>query len=431
MSRRRRTHNTTSSSSSRAGSNNRVEEELPPVLVNEDGSISFPFASLLVGILLTASGRWLWGIAIAVTGLTFAACHSAMDQMIDEEDKQSIRYNILSAENVLQELVSLEVSSSTCSGSSSSDDDSREWQKCRIHCIAGLEALAKKYGQQQLKKNKDNSNSDNHDDDELDLMCQQAAYIAYRLFSPNSNGVVTTDHNNNHHDDQVIAAALSLHALVAKNPMVRERHLLQADVYGLDLPIHCIRQSLKQQAHLETNPDREHQLAELQRKGCLLLGALGDGNADMATLIVQEDGLEAVFDSVHWYRYHEDVANWALWAIFILSYEHAPNKVRTIELGGVSLILQTMKHVPDSLEVARHGVAILFDLLRDNNEEHLDVWSIRKVALAGGLHSVMLEAMARFSNTIDIMMMGQEILAGTDYRGQVPAYMPHSQDVAT
>ncbi|CAB9515343.1 expressed unknown protein [Seminavis robusta] len=69
--------------SRRRKTGNRVEEELPLLLVNEDGSISFPFANfLLVGILLTALGRWLWGAGIAVMGLTFAVCHSAMDQMI-------------------------------------------------------------------------------------------------------------------------------------------------------------------------------------------------------------------------------------------------------------------------------------------------------------------------------------------------------------
>jgi hypothetical protein len=134
------------------------------------------------------------------------------------------------------------------------------------------------------------------------------------------------------------------------------------------------------------------------------------------------------------------VANWALWAVFILSYETPSNKVRNVELGGVPIIIQTMKNVTDCRNVARHGIAVLFDLLRDDQKtnsvggaakhQHLDVWQIRKTALAAGLHDAILTAMENFSDNIDIILMGSEILSGTDYRGAVPQYQPRDDDLA-
>jgi hypothetical protein len=397
------------------------------LLVKEDGTVSFPMVIMVAGVLLLSSGRWFWGMLILGTGFTMAVCSAAMDQ-IPEEDKQDIRYNIMEAEDVVRELISWEAELYR-------NQQPEVLQKGRIHLISGLEALAKKYAQQQhLKALKARKELDSQDpsfgkimkEHRLELICQQAAYIAYRLFPVK--------------DDQVVAAALSLHALVAKDPQVRQRHLFEADNFGLDKPVHCMREALKT-AKAETNEDKEQQSAELQRKACLLLGALADGDADVATKIVEEDGLEAVLEAVNWYRYHEDVGNWALWAVFILSYENPPNKVRNVELGGVPIIIGTMQNVTECLEVARHGIAVLFDLMRDENtpgganqssqtHKHLDVWQIRRSALAAGLHEAVLTAMETFSDKIDIVMMGAELLAGTDYRGPVPQYQPKTEDLA-
>lgn len=67
------------------------------------------------------------------------------------------------------------------------------------------------------------------------------------------------------------------------------------------------------------NPTEEQERisAELQRKGCLYLGALADGDQDIARKIVDEDGMIGLIDMLDWYRFHSDVVNWTLWAIFI------------------------------------------------------------------------------------------------------------------
>lgn len=405
-------------------------EETPGVLVKEDGTVSLPFAVIVIGIIFAASGRWFSGFLVGTTGFVFAICNSAMEQL-HEEDKQDIRYNIMEAEDVVHELGEWESVMINNDGRNNQSNEDDVESKVSIHFVAGLEALAKKYGNRKRRqlaaleqRNISTETSEQpqisqNSDHQFELLCQQAAYSAYRTFPRNH--------------DQVVAAALSLHALVAKDSKVRQRHLFEADAYGLNLPVECMKASF-QQAKEETNEDREQQSAELQRKGCLLLGALGDGDADVATKIVEEDGLEAVLNTLNWYRYHEDIANWALWAVFILSYENPSNKIKTAELGGVAIIVQALRNVPGCLEVARHGIAILFDLLREDSSspshQQLDIWRIRKSALAAGLHEAVIQAMGEFSSVMDIMMMGQDILSGTDFRGSAPQYQPNSKDVA-
>ena len=89
----------------------------------------------------------------------------------------------------------------------------------------------------------------------------------------------------------------------------------------------------------------------------------------------------------------------------------------------------------DQLEVSRHGIAILFDLLRfdttssgigigsnstcsDNNYKDqiaLNVLNARKIALNAGLHNVLNMSMKKFPNDTQIMMMGKQILLATSY----------------
>jgi len=367
-------------------------KEGPSIFISKNGTIRSPAFLLLASLPLFFTGRWMWGLIAVVTCLLLSMCF-AMDEL-QEEDKQEIRYNVMTADDILYEMESFE-------------KQSEDKDQGRLIVLTGLGALAKKYGRQHQPPNPDPEG--------LALLCQQAGYVGLRNFPM---------------DDPVVAASLSLLALVAKKSNVRERHIYQADNYGLDSPINCMRQALMR-AQKEENQAIELQAAELQRKGCLMLGALADGDVEMARLIVQEGGLEAILEAVNWYRYHADVANWALWAIFILCYENIPNKAVVAQLDGVSIVIQTMRNCPDSLEVARHGTAILFDLMReneDNSDNILDVWKIRNVALNAGLHEVIANAMNKFSDAMDIMMMGQELLIGTGYEESVPEFHPKDSD---
>ena len=395
------------------------------IFLTQDGGITLPSFCWLIGMPLLLSGRIWWGVILTLAGLVFAIM-TAMDDYILEEDKHEIRYNILDADDVLAELEELETTITTTTSTSKEEEEtsSRQQQQSRIQCMACLKALAKKFNNKKQAQTSSDNNS-------LPLLSQQGAYICLRLY-PN--------------DDEIVTGAISLLALVAKNEQVRKRHQYQKDDYGLQLPVACIRKSLQRAQKMvevvEQDDDdveeKEEQFAELQRKGCLWLGALADtGNSGgnngattslLATTIVEQDGLQAIIDAANWFRYHDGVVNWALWAMFILCYDATPCKVRLVQLGGIKTVCTSLKNIPDSLEVNRHGIAILFDLLRqqhhDERDAHpkLDPWEIRKVALASGLHDVVKNAMMEFSDSMDIMMMGQEMLIGTGYQGDIPQY---------
>ena len=378
------------------------------------------------------TGRWVWA-ATAVVACLLAALCNAMDE-IQQEDKQEIRYSIMEAEDVLLELLQWEQEIFSNAEASLSEG--------KVAVLKGLEALAKKYGRQSSKlksaapsEEASSASFTNRQQrlqissrlQELALVGQQAAYVGFRCFPVS---------------DTIVAASLSLAALVAKQDAVRERHMQEADKYGLDLPIRCMRNALDrakdttQSSSFETptsssSLSAEQQSAELQRKGCRLLGALADGDASMARLVTEEGGIEVMLQAVDWYRFHSDVANWALWATFILSSEDVHNKAVVVECNGVPIVIRALRNCGDTLEVVRHGFAVLFDLMREHNDSgddkstpRLDVWRIRNSALNEGVHEVVVRCMDEFSGTMDVVMMGQGILVGTDYKGEIPKYQP-------
>jgi hypothetical protein len=354
------------------------------LFVNKNGGITPPSFFFMIGAPLLLSGRLLLGGAAIVFGMILAL-RASMEEL-KEEDKQEIRYNILDAVDLIEELTALE---------ESQQDD----HKARSKCLACLSALAR-------KSNKKNGQND------LPLISQQAAYITLRMYPE---------------DDEAIEGALSLLALVSKDPEVRRRNKYQADEYGLDQPIAAMRKALER-AKVEESEEKEEKLAEIQRKGCLFLGVLADGDQDFdlaIKIVVEEDGLEAILDAANWFRHHDTVINWALWAIFILCYDNLQNKIHLVRHGGIGTVCQSLSNNPQTLEVNRHGIAILFDLLREEQESNglkFDSWEARRLALAAGLHKVVKNAMMEFSDSRDIMMMGQEMLIGTGYSGEIPLY---------
>jgi hypothetical protein len=353
------------------------------LFVTSNGGITPASFFLLIGAPLLISGRFVWGSVAVFVGL-LSALQASMED-IKESDKQEIRCNILDPEDLVAELEALE--------ESEGDDEKR-----RAQFIGSLAALAKKFNE------KDHANN-------LALLCQQSAYLTLRLYPE---------------DDEVIEGAIALLALTAKDKQVRQRNKYQADVYGLDRPIQVLRKALER-AKQEEDEEKEEQMAEIQRKGCLYLGSISDGDKDLelAIKVVEEDGLEVILDAANWLRFHVDVANWALWAVFILCYENVHNKVQLVRLAGITTVCQLLKNNPNSLEVNRHGVAILFDLLREGNKTEgvkFDPWEVRRLALTAGLHNVILNAMTEFADSMDIMTMGQELLIGTGFQGDIPKF---------
>eukprot|EP00548_Thalassiothrix_antarctica_P018320 CAMPEP_0194191476 /NCGR_PEP_ID=MMETSP0154-20130528/66908_1 /TAXON_ID=1049557 /ORGANISM="Thalassiothrix antarctica, Strain L6-D1" /LENGTH=174 /DNA_ID=CAMNT_0038914153 /DNA_START=411 /DNA_END=932 /DNA_ORIENTATION=+ len=160
----------------------------------------------------------------------------------------------------------------------------------------------------------------------------------------------------------------------------------------------------------ELTEEIEQLSADVQRKGCLWMGALVDGNKQLATRVVDEGGLRIILAAIDWYRYHEDVNNWGLWAIFMLCYEHLTNKIELVRLGGLQILCQSILNNSDSsLEVCRHGIAVLFDLLQNTNiyntiNDHngYDVMKVRQVAVSVGLHNAVYKAMLNYPESSEI-----------------------------
>lgn len=358
-----------------------------------DGNLTPPSFLSLIGIPLIFSGRFLYGGVILVIAIIIGV-QMAMSE-IKEEDRQAIRYNILEPDDIIAELEELEEEKQSADNKEMTDSE-------KIKCLTSLSSLARKH--QRMKKEGSKT---------FPLLCQQAAYLTLRLLPT---------------DSEAVGSSIALLALVAKDEEVRQRNKYQADVYGLDRPIQALRGVLEL-AKKEEDEEREGGLAETLRKGCLYFGALSDNDKDLnlATTIVQEEGLELILDIANWFRFHEEVANWSMWAIFILCYDCIQNKVELVRLAGVTTVCSLLANNAASLEVTRHGIAILFDLLREGNTEagkkyNYDPWAVRKQALAAGLHNAVVKAMNEFSDSMDIMMMGQEMLLGTGYQGDIPQF---------
>lgn len=372
--------------------------------------------------LLAWEEKWTWMLYAILLFLILYMFQTA--DSIALEDQWKIRFNVMEPLDVLQELVQM---------GQSVDFLSMTEEEGRISnsiLLAGLESLAKKYGQEQAslqvrseiqQKHSPKKHQQGPDQkkiqqkllDPLAVICQQAAHVAFLLSAE---------------DDAVVAASLSLLALVAGHEPVRTAYHNKSDKetsLRLDRVLQCLTSALKRAQEDMVDESNEQQQAELQRKGCLLLGALTDGDSTLSRRVVEVGGILTTLGALDWYRCHADVANWALWALFILCYENQAHQVVLVENDGVSIVVRVLGNVGrESTEASRHGLAVLFDLMREQtgSQQPLDVWKIRSAALAAGLHKAVSGCMEEHRDAVDIIMMGQAILSGTDYQGHIPQY---------
>jgi hypothetical protein len=346
-----------------------------------EGTLTGASFWMLIGMPIIYSGRWWLGSACFLVGFLFALCNAM--ESIQKEDKADLRFNILEAHDVVEEM--------------KKENDT-------VILISALESLARKKSKKRKGMYEVNA---------LELACQEAAYVALKKYSDN---------------DCVVASAISLLALVGKNKAVRQRHV-KDESYSLQLPLTSVRSSLERvQEQDDTTEDAEQLAAELQRKSCLWLGALADQQPQLATLIVDEGALETVLLAVDWFRHHAEVNNWGLWAVFMLCFDHKSNQAELVRLGGLTVLCQSvLLNGKESLEVCRHGLAVLFDLLRQPQDDMLStqkVLEIRQIAIGAGLHDTVKTAMFAFPDSMEIMGMGTEMLVSTGFEGDIPIYEP-------
>lgn len=441
------------------------------ILITNDGSVTLPCALLVLGVPLLAIGthrcndsnsnlscpsvainfsqspfQWTAGLILCCLSFICVLIELGMFPGSNGKEKtsQDVETELLSTHYDSNELLQLAknniIQSSQLkmskdlltndgddSASSVQSGHATEVDQVERKAVVYLNALAFKVSKQRSIAN---ANKKSLEIPQLFLTCQEVAYKTLSAFPSN---------------DKIISGALSLLALIAKNPAVRERNLFHADEFGLNIPIQAIRESLKRSKLLQTpSNDEEIIAAELQRKACLYLGALADGagqDLDVATKIVEEEGLEAMLDAIDWYRCHAEVVNWGMWGIFTLCFEHTGNKKLFVRMDGIQKICCAMKNIVSDYnqskvggeeissssasteEVARHGIAVLFDVLRyDESNPNVDFAHIRRVSLNAGLHETVKDAMLAYSTNTEIMMMGQQMLIATGYIGEIPHF---------
>jgi hypothetical protein len=373
-------------------------------------------------------------IAIGIMYI-FIGQESDTSKHLSAIDQYKEKYSTFSADDIVRDMQLLQIPSDQSQLPRDCDDTTRDGLNHDIVLLA-LSTLTKRYGivfQKHEKRTVADSESTS-----IAGSCQDAVHICLQ------SSVYTCN-------DAILSSSVALLALVSKNETVRKRYLAPDEELSSN-DIQYKMEDIMQAIHLalvrgkECDDESKEQIAaEVQRKACLLLGALSDGNEIMAQEIGRHGGIQSILDAVSWYRCHSDMTCWGLWALFILCYENYLNKIILVQLDGIPILLEAMKQCPDSMEVARHGTAILFDLLRETdttlsgkntapvNNSTMDIWKIRNVALSAGLHERILRVITQFSGgtNMDVYMMGREILLGTNYKGTIPepqmALVPSAQ----
>jgi hypothetical protein len=133
--------------------------------------------------------------------------------------------------------------------------------------------------------------------------------------------------------------------------------------------------------------EEEKSIAEVLRKACVTVGAIVDGETSLQTQAVDDGAIEAIMAAMEWFPLHGPLQQWACYALFNLSFDHIPNKIYIVKQGSLSPVLNAMNAHPQALELNRHAVGVLFNVLR--NDKAVDTFTMRQVALNAGLVEVL------------------------------------------
>jgi uncharacterized membrane protein len=411
-------------------------------------------------------GCFFWFVIIM---MIVATCHTIniiiiiiMNEETFQQDQWKKRYNTCDADDILEEI-------KNCHDDDDDDDD----HDSIVRLEAALESLITKVTTSSSSNNNNNKrlrrrNGNVYEPHELELACQEAAYLAIQK-------------NCGRKSDLILSTAISLLALVAKDTAVRERFLISSmtttttktktttlsrstNNFHIRILLQIIQSSLwriiQQQAEEEEEQqqqqaDHEDEIlaAQVQRKSFLWMGALADQNPKLASLLVDEGGMDCIKNAMDWFRHHSQVNNWGLWAIFQLCLDHTANQAEWVRKGGLSITCRAIQiHHHDSscdessssssLDICRHGLAILYDILRQppnhssSTSHHSpyrasilthQISELRKIAIAAGLHDAVYAAMVAHPDSREVMGMGTEILVSTGFRGPIiPMHPPMS-----
>jgi hypothetical protein len=346
-----------------------------------------------------AGKLWMAGMLAVVAGLFWASSH--LLQPLSVAERKAIEYNIWSAEDCYAEL--------------QQQPPHRLFDD--VSQLALLAALSKKYTNIRNRSMVAVGAADGENKpeallsgrrEEVALISHNAAHeIIRKKMSEKNDEEQDQDQDQQQQllDDQVVDAAIALLALVATESPVRRSY--GADDDGrrrLANILSVLQQALLRAKRYRDNGAQEQQAAELQRKGCLLLGALANRNhnttnaavdepVSLGQRIVAQGGIKCIVDALAWFRCHEHVANWALWAIFTLLYDQedgddndtttsdqsvsvsssSTNRTtntaiqQLLNANGGPAILAALEECGHDVDVARHGMAIIFHLVVAQN----------------------------------------------------------------
>ena len=148
----------------------------------------------------------------------------------------------------------------------------------------------------------------------------------------------------------------------------------------------------------------------LRGRRASLSAPLVDNHVSLQTHAVNEGAVEVIMSAMEWFPQHGPLQQWACFALFNLSFNHTPNKLYLVKQGALGAVLEAMRAHP-ALELNRHGVGVLFNVLR--SEKDVDTFAMRQVALNAGLVEVLQAASMRFRDEPILSQMASQILADT------------------
>jgi hypothetical protein len=68
-----------------------------------------------------------------------------------------------------------------------------------------------------------------------------------------------------------------------------------------------------------------------------------------------------------------------------LSFNHPPNKCEVIQRGGIPLTINVLTHFSSSRDIVQQALAVLFNLLTEDNRTKVNMSSVRQMALTAGI----------------------------------------------
>mmetsp|Transcript_22105 Transcript_22105/g.28628 ORF Transcript_22105/g.28628 Transcript_22105/m.28628 type:complete len:380 (-) Transcript_22105:110-1249(-) len=146
-----------------------------------------------------------------------------------------------------------------------------------------------------------------------------------------------------------------------------------------------------------------------QKRGCMALGQIVDGQPKLQTAAVDEGGLDVVLECMQWYRDHGELQQWALWAILQLTFEHPANRVYLLKKGGMRLVLDSLKNHAQARKVQCQGLGVVMSSFQ--LADGIDTSLVCKLAMNDGLEKIAQEAKERFPSDVYIIQVCDQLLS--------------------